>query len=109
MSDPALEALWKNVLDHWDDDAAHGAFLEHCQRVERLGDAAVRYRGMTGDRERGKSAEKRLASVAMLAMATLESSRRNAPPAPSNTGAIALIVFFLLGTAGLLAYLFTSQ
>ena len=109
MSDPALEALWKHVLDNWDDDAAHGLFLEHCQRVERLGDAAVRYRGMTGDRERGKSAEKRLSGVALLAMAALESSRRGAPESSAPRGAIALIALFSVGIAGLLAYLFSSR
>jgi hypothetical protein len=108
MSDPTLEALWKHVLDDWEEDAAHGAFLEHCQRADQLVEAAVRYRGMKGDRERGKSAEKRLAGVAMLALAMLESSR-STPQAASSRGAIALIAFFLLGTAGLLAYLLASR
>ena len=109
LTDPVLEALWKRALDHWDDDAAHGAFLEHCQRTDRLVEAAVRYRGMSGDRERGKIAEKRLSSVALLALAQLEASRSRTPRSESNAGAVALMAFFLLGTAGLLAYLLTSQ
>lgn len=108
MSDPTLEALWKHVLDHWEEDAAHGAFLEHCQRADQLVEAAVRYRGMKGDRERGKAAEKRLAGVALLALAKLEASR-TPTQAGSSKGAIALIAFFLLGTAGLLAYILASR
>ena len=36
MTDAAFEALWKNVLDHWDEDKAHGAFLEHCRNAGQL-------------------------------------------------------------------------
>ena len=79
MSDAAFEALWKNVLDHWDEDKAHGAFLEHCRHENQLAEAAARYRGMTGDRERGPSAQKRLQGVLVLAMAALESTRTAAP------------------------------
>jgi hypothetical protein len=63
---------------------------------------------MKGDRERGKAAEKRLAGVALLALAKLEASR-TAPRGASSKGAIALIAFFLLGSAGLLAYLLASR
>ena len=30
MSDPTLEALWKNVVDNWEKDAVYGEFLRHC-------------------------------------------------------------------------------
>jgi hypothetical protein len=105
MSDAALEALWKHVLDHWDDDRAHGVFLEHCQRHEVLAEAAARYRGMTGDRERGEIAKKRLNGVALLAMASLEASRSPEPQAKRQIGALALVIFFALLTLLLLAYL----
>jgi hypothetical protein len=36
MTDPALEALWKKVLDDWENDAAHGSFLEYCQKSDQL-------------------------------------------------------------------------
>lgn len=105
MSDPALEALWKNVLDHWDEDRAHGAFLEHCQRGGQLAEAAARYRGMTGDRERGETAKKRLNGVAVLAVATLEASRTPEPHVKRQAGALVLVVFFVAATLALLAYL----
>ncbi len=109
MSDPAFEALWKHVLDHWDDDRAHGAFLELCQRNGMLAEAAARYRGMTGDRERSESAKKRLNAVALLAMATLEASRTPAPQVKRQAGALVLVLFFLAATLALLAYLVTSR
>jgi hypothetical protein len=105
MGDPALEALWKNVLDRWEDDKAHSAFLEHCRTTNQLVEAAVRYRGMKGDRERGAVAEKRLSGVAILALATLESSRSSTRPGRSHIGSVAMAVSFALATFGLLAYL----
>jgi hypothetical protein len=75
MSDPTLEALWKNVVDHWDSDAAHATFLQHCQSTEQLAEAAARYAGMRGDRERGESAQKRLDAVAALATSSLLAGR----------------------------------
>jgi hypothetical protein len=57
MSDPTLEALWKNVLDNWENDAAHAQFLHHCQSAQNLAEAAARYAGMRGDRDRGAAAK----------------------------------------------------
>jgi hypothetical protein len=106
--DPALEVLWKNVLDRWENDAAHHAFLEHCQRHDALDDAATRYRGMKGDRERGPIAEKRLKAVLMLAMSKLEASRSDRTAASSPIGKLVLIAFFLSGSLALLWYLMRS-
>jgi hypothetical protein len=102
--DPALDALWKHVLDHWEDEAAHGAFLEYCQRQNQLVEAAVRYRGMKADRVRGPIAEQRLAAVAMLAFAELEVSRSARPPA-THAGSLAVIALFTLATVVLMIYL----
>jgi hypothetical protein len=103
--DAALEALWKHVLDHWDNDAAHHAFLDHCQRHEALDEAAVRYRGMKGDRDRGPSADKRLTTVLMLAMSKLEVSRAEPKAASGALTRLVLILFFLLGSLVVLTYL----
>jgi hypothetical protein len=104
-SDPALEALWKNVVDHWENDAAHHAFLEHCQRHEALDEAAVRYRGMKGDHERGPGAQKTLGAVLMLAMSKLEVARAEPKAASSTLTKLLLISFFLLGSAVVFMYL----
>jgi hypothetical protein len=105
--DPVLDALWKNVIDNWENDAAHHAFLDHCQRAERLDEAAVRYRGMKGDHERGTRAEKRLAAVLLLAMSKLEVTRAE-PKAASGAltfKSLLLMLFFLVGSLVVLAYL----
>ena len=103
--DPALEALWKHVVDHWDKDAAHHAFLDHCQNHEALDEAAVRYRGMKGDRDRGPGADKRLAAVLMLAMSKLEVNRAEPKAASSVLTKVVLILFFLVGSLVVLTYL----
>jgi hypothetical protein len=103
--DPSLEALWKNVLDNWHNDAAHHAFLEYCQTGEMLDEAAVRYRGMKGDHERGAAAEKRLTGVLMLAMSKLEVARTEPKASGSSLSKLLLIVFFTAGSLIVLAYL----
>lgn len=103
--DPALDALWKQVLDDWDDDSTHQAFLQHCQRERALDEAAVRYRGMKGDHERGAGADKRLAAVLMLALSSLEVTRAEPKAASSAPSKLLLIAFFLLGSLLVLAYL----
>jgi hypothetical protein len=105
VTDPALEALWKRVIDAWDDDAAHAAFLDHCRQSERLVEAAVRYRGMVGDRSRSAVAKKKLDAVALVAMAQLDVSRQRERRPASHAVSYALIACFLAATVGLLAYL----
>lgn len=107
-TDPALEALWKQTLDAWDEERAHGAFLEYCRSTQRLAEAAVRYRGMTSDRERGEVAQQKLKAVVLLAMTQLESSRSERKAAPRR-GNYLLVAFFLAATIGLLAYLASTR
>jgi hypothetical protein len=109
MADAGFEALWKNVLDRWDEDRAHGAFLEHCQLTDQLAEAAARYRGMKGDRERGAVAEKRLAGVAIVALAKLEATRTRPHRSRSRTAALVLAAACGFATVGLLAYLMLSH
>jgi hypothetical protein len=108
VSDPLLEAHWKKVVDHWDDDAAHRAFIEHCASSEKLAEGAARYRGMTGDRDRGDQAQRRLAAIAAVAMARLETLRTREKRAPSHAVAYTVIALFIAATIGLLAYLQSS-
>jgi hypothetical protein len=103
--DPALEALWKRVVDHWDDDAAHAAFLEQCRASGKLVEAAVRYRGMVGDHARSIVAKKKLDAVLFLAMAELDTSRSRGLRRATHAASYALIAFFVVATIGLLAYL----
>ena len=105
MIDHVLEALWKNVVDRWDDDAAHSAFIDHCRQSDQLVEAAVRYRGMAGDRERAMLAQKKLNGIAVLALARLESLRTREKREPTRTTAYVLIAVFIAASVGLLAYL----
>ncbi|SRR6266496_2276749 len=75
MADPTLEVLWKNVLDRWKEEAPHALFLQHCQMTEQLAEAAARYAGMRGDRQRSEAAKKRLDAVTVLATSALIASR----------------------------------
>ena len=108
MGDAAFEALWKNVLDHWDEERAHGAFLELCQATDQLAEAAARYRGMKGDRDRFAVAEKRLAGIAIVALAKLEATRSKAP-AGRRVGGLILAASFGLAAAAILVYLIWSR
>src|SRR3982751_5325643 len=102
MADSALETLWKHALEHWDNDAAHRAFLEYCQKHGQLVEAAVRYRGMKGDHARGALAEKKLTAITALALARLESARSPERKKQSRMIGVVLILVFVAGTIGLM-------
>ncbi|HKO51830.1 MAG TPA: hypothetical protein VJV79_29175 [Polyangiaceae bacterium] len=109
MVDPAFEALWKSVLDRWQDERVHGAFLEYCRTSEKLAEAAARYRGMKGDRDRSAVAEKRLAGIAIVALAQLHATRTQVARAPRRISSLILAGVLGLATAGLLAYLLSTR
>ena len=109
MLDAALEALWKQVVDNWDDDKPHGAFLEHCRQTNQLAEAAARYRGMTGDRVRGAAAQKRLDGVAVLAMAALESTRTAELSRRGSGSSLVVLLVFAALTLGLVGYLYVGR
>lgn len=101
LSDPAVEALWRNVVERWEEDAAHHAFLQICRERGRLADAATRYRGMAGDPVRRELAQKRLTAITLLAFAELEASRSpHERPRILNV----LVALLLLTFVGLLAF-----
>lgn len=104
----ALEALWKNVLNHWDNEQAHRAFLDHCQSQDLLAEAAMRYKGMKGDHGRGPIAEKRLTAVLMLAMSKLEVTRTEPKAASGFLIRLLIVAFFLAGSLFVLVYLFRT-
>jgi hypothetical protein len=105
VGDETLEALWKNALDRWEDDKAHSAFLSYCQESDQLAEAAARYKGMTADRDRGESAQKRLQGIAMLAIARLEATRTRSPQTKRQAGGLLLVLFFVAATVALIFYL----
>jgi hypothetical protein len=79
--DPVTDALWAAVLEAWDDDARHAAFISHCRMNNALGAAARRYRAIAEDDEayrssggRSDDAKKRLASITTLALLELQAT-----------------------------------
>lgn len=103
LEDPILEALWKRVLERWDERSPHDAFLSACHERELLGEAAARYRAVAEGREvpsgdeqlaeaRREQARKRLGAVSLLAMQSLEATRQpRTPTTPRWLVAVAAI------------------
>src|SRR5690606_21420898 len=75
LVDPSIEALWAHVLDHWQDEKAHAAFLQQCDHLNQLAGARATCRWMAGYRTPAQVAEMSLTAVADLAMDELESHR----------------------------------
>lgn len=94
MGGAEFEALWKRVVEDWDDERAHGAFLQHCKEHEILAEAATRYAGMRGDRERGANAQKRVEAVSVLAANALYATRTEATLRVPSWLVVSAAVFF---------------
>jgi hypothetical protein len=80
-ADPVLEALWRRVLDAWDDPRAHEAALEHAVRKQTLAELAGRYRAISGDARRKDVATARLNAIVGAALLLMESAKT-----PPRTG-----------------------
>jgi hypothetical protein len=93
--DPTFAALWTQVLEHWDDEKAHGAFLRHCQDTEQLGLAAARYAEARSAENRRASADKKLEAVTILAtsslLATKAEKRRGLPRWLTSVAVVAFV------------------
>jgi len=73
--DDSLDILWNNLIEDWDNAAAHDAFLQMAFDQSALGVAAGRYRGQLEDEARRELAEKKLKAIAMLAMQGLQADK----------------------------------
>ena len=74
-SDAIFSALWKRVLEAWDDDGPHRAILEHALRSEKLPDLAGRYRALKDDPEKGARAQKKIDGIVAAATQMLMSMK----------------------------------
>lgn len=104
QNDPAFVTLWEHVLDNWDDDRAHVAFLEHCRHKDQLLPAAKRYREMKEQPGKEEQAERRLKAITLLAMAKLDHAKSTEATAKRQAGKLVVIIFFLSAAAGLLIF-----
>lgn len=102
-----LEVAWHQVLTRWDEPAAHVSFLRLAEQTGRLGEAAMRYRGMSGDRERAEIATRQLAAITALALSHLDRSRTEVPVA-RRVGRYAALFLGLVFMV-ILAVLFSSM
>jgi hypothetical protein len=109
--DPVGEALWAQVLERWDDDARHAAFIGHCRMQRDLGAAAARYRSIADDAdayrssaERAAEAKQRLGGIATLALLELQASATTPEQAarPKRWVGVLALAFATLAVAVLL-------
>ncbi|MFO0624509.1 MAG: hypothetical protein U0325_02750 [Polyangiales bacterium] len=86
MSDPPdpLDTAWHELSANWDAEERHRSFVALAAALDRLPEAASRYRALRDDPERGAGARRGLEKVLGAAMARLSAERREAPPARSN-------------------------
>lgn len=95
------EILWAHVLEAWDEDKRHSAFLAYCTERGDLSFAAQKYREIAEASAEGEyrelanrrlDAKKRLSGVAILALATLEATKKE-----PTTGRTMLVLRVLAG------------
>jgi hypothetical protein len=98
--DAVLEALWKRVLEAWDDEKTHSALLDHAVREQRLPDVAGRYRALTDDPDKGALAKKKLDAIVAAATQMLMSMKT---PKPQDVGKVPLPI--TLSAVGICAVL----
>jgi hypothetical protein len=100
-TDAVLDALWGQVIERWDEEAVHGAALEHAVRAQRLPDLASRYRALADDAARGPIAKRQLDAIVVAATTMLMTLQT--PRAPKIPLSITLSAFGIC--AALLALL----
>lgn len=80
-TDDPIESAWVALLVHWDDPERHRRFVALARTLERLPDAARRYRGVSNDPARAERAKESLDQILKVAMLSLTPVRREpAPP-----------------------------
>jgi hypothetical protein len=125
-----VDALWSKVLEEWEDDKRHKAFLSACAAGGVLAEAARRYRAIAEPRggslvsnpsekeddsespyrvlsSRREDAKKRLAAITVLAMSNLEASRSNDEAPRLQKGLRVFAALFLLAALIGLAWAFS--
>jgi len=93
-----LDALWRRVLEAWDDDKTHAAALDHAMRAEQLPELAGRYRALVDDPDKGALAKKKLDGIVLAATQMLMSMKTPKPgktPLPITLSAVGICVLLL--------------
>lgn len=95
--DAVFEALWKRVLEAWDDDKPHAALLEHALKSEQLPELAGRYRALERDPEKAARAKKKIDGIVIAATQMLMATKT--PPrtkTPWQWSAAAALMFAIV-------------
>ncbi len=106
MTDPVtdpLEQAWTLLVAHWDQDDRHKAFVQLATTLERLPDAAGRYRSLLVDPLRAQRARRGLDLLLQTAMALMTPPIR-APRPPRGLwlvplAALGMVLALTLATA----------
>jgi len=101
---PAFAALWAHVLEHWEDDKAHLAFLEHCQAHDQLPPAAKRYRELAQSAAHQTQATRQLTAITLLALARMERTRSGPIVAKRQAGRLVALIFLVAMATSLLIF-----
>jgi len=98
LPDVLFEALWKRVLEAWDDDKPHVAILEHAMRSEMLPELAGRYRAEKDVPGHEVRAKKKLDAIVIAATQMLMATKtEKAPKAPWQlTASVAVVCVLVL-------------
>src|SRR5687768_16634181 len=76
MNEDELESAWKDVLDAWDDDAAHKRFLILADSSDQLAEAGRLYRELKArDASRSAAAQQRINEILAKAVARMKVAR----------------------------------
>jgi hypothetical protein len=96
--DRALVALWEQVLERFDQESTHGAFLAACDEKKNLAFAATRYRKVKdeGDEAKTLEADRQLEKITALAFSQMETFRTAPKEHRRVITIIAAIVSFVL-------------
>jgi hypothetical protein len=98
VDDPVLDALWRRVLEAWDDPGPHAALLDHAMRTQSLPEIAGRYRALANDPTKGGLARIKLDRIVMAATEMLMSMRTpkaGKVPLPITLSALAVCALML--------------
>ena len=94
--DVVFQALWKRVIEAWDDDKPHQAALSYAISNEMLPEIAGRYRKLMDDPEKSARAKKKLDGIVLAAtqmlMATKTPPREKVPWQWTASAAVFMVV-----------------
>lgn len=100
-----IDAAWVTLLDQWSDPERHRRFVALARTLDRLPDAARRYRAVADDPARSERARDALDQILKVAMLSLTQVRREpAPPRfryviPVGVAMLAVVALMFLSRA----------